>query len=229
MAFDRVGLRGRVSDYHEFDRVVEESADVDRYVDVRNLAGAVHRIDVDTLNDRGELHPIPAGEVHEVGVWRGDERERTLGPFDGSDRAAEVATRLATEEELPVCDPIPRLLPTEAAREERRREGRWPPHRDEAREFRVELPDDVVTSPKRHGICVRICVDPDPDPPTGDDTPLDAFDDCYDVALTHNTTQYDVVERIESGIESRNRAIESLVEAAREREWAVHTRMSITS
>ncbi len=229
MTFDHAGTRGRVSDHLDYDRLVDGTVDVGRFVDVRNYAGQVHRTDVDAVNDRHELRTVPAGRVHEVAVWRDGERERVLGAFDGSERACEVAVDIATREGLPLRDSIPRLVPDAATRDERRREGRWPPSRDEAREFRVELPDDVPISPNDHDICVRISLDPDSDPPMADDAPLDAFDDTYDVLLAHNANPYEVIERVEERVETRGQAIDALVDAARRREWPVHTRMTLRS
>lgn len=226
MTFDRDGTRGRVSDQFDYDRFVDETADVGEFVDVRNYPGQVHRTDVDALNDRHELRPVPAGRVHEVALWRDGERERVLGAFDGSERASGVAVDLATRERLPLRDAITRYLPDEVTREERRRTGRWPPHRDEAREFRDELPDDVTVSPDDHDICLRISLDPDPDPPLGDDAPLDAFEDRYDVLLVHNTNPVEIVERIEDHVGTRHRAIDAVCTAARERELAVQTRIT---
>lgn len=226
MSFVRAGTRGRVTDYLDAARVLDDPTDVDRHVDVRHFPGQVHRIDVDAVNDSHELRTIPAGRVYEIAVWRDGDRERTLGPFDGVERACEVGVDLAEREGLPIRDTVPRLLPDDETRDRRRREGRWPPHRDEAREFRVELPDDLQVSPNDHDISVRICLDPDPDPPPGDDVPLDAFGDTYDVLLAHNTTPYEVIERVEERVESRQHAIDTVVETAREQEWSVHTRMT---
>lgn len=229
MTFDRDGVRGRVSDHLDYDRLVDETTDVVRYVDVRNYPGQVHRTDVDAVNDRRELRTVPAGRVHEVAIWHDDDRKRVLGAFDGPERASRVAVDLATREDLPLLDTIPRLLPDEATRDDRRREGRWPPHRDEARDFQSELPDDVDISPNDHDVAVRITLDPDPDPPRGDDVPLDAFEDSYDVLLAHNASPYEVIRSIEGQVESRQRAIDAAVATAQEDEWAVHPRMTLSA
>lgn len=229
MTFDRDGVRGRVSDHLDYDRLIDDAADVGRYVDVRNYPGQVHRTDVDAVNDHRELRTVPAGRVHEVAIWHDDDRERVLGAFDGPERASGVAVDLATREDLPLLDAIHRLLPDETSREKRRREGRWPPHRDEARDFEADLPDDVTISPNDHDVCVRIVLDPDPDPPRGDDVPLDAFEDGYDVLLAHNVSPYEVIDHVEESIESRQRAIDAAVATARDREWAVHPRMTLSS
>ncbi|WP_254536468.1 hypothetical protein [Halomarina litorea] len=229
MTFARAGTSGRVTDHLDSDRTVDDPTDADRYVDVRHYPGQVHRIDVDAVNENHELRTVPAGRVHEVAVWSDGDRERVLGPYEGCRRACEVAVDLAEQERLPLRDVVPRLVPDDDTREQRRREGRWPPHRDEAREFRAELPDDLQISPDDHDISVRISIDPDPNPPSGDDVPLDGYADTYDVLLTHNTSPYEVIEQIEERVESRRDAIDTAVDTAREREWAVYTRMASPS
>ena len=183
--------------------------------------GDVHRTGVDALNERTELRTIPAGNVYEA-VRRPDsertgDEEVVTGPYDGLARASEVALNRAEARYLPIRDAVDRVLPDAEARERRRR-GRWPPWRDEARAVADALSEDLPVSDGDHDVAVRIGLSPDPDPP-GDDAERSAFADRFDVTVAHNAgTGYEVAETIERGIESG----ESAVRTARRREWPVY-------
>jgi len=212
-----------VSDYLPAGRVVDRPPE-GGHVRVVHRPGAVDRVSVDALNEYGELERIPAGRVHEVAVREDGEDRAVQGPYDGTERACEVAATLADREGLPLVDGVERVLPDVEERERRSATGRWPPRRDERRPFEAELPAGVDVSPESHDVCLRVLLDPDPDPPAGDDAPPAAFDDRYDVVLAHNTTTgFEVVETVECGLRSRDRAVDRVVEAARERGWPVVT------
>lgn len=218
-------IAGRVSEHVDRYDGTRDRPPLDRpHVSVIHYPADVHRIDVDALNERGELRTIPAGRVHEVAVWQsGGEVEREFGPYDGAARASEVAVRTAEERDLPTRDPIVRRLPGVEARERRLARGRWPPHRDEARRFTHAVPDDLEARPDLTEICIRIFLHPDRDPPPEDDAPLDAFDDRYDVVVADGTARpRDVIVDVATGIRSRDDAVETAIRTARRRERPLH-------
>lgn len=209
-----------MSDYLPAGRVVDRPPE-GGHLRVVHRPGAVDRVSVDALNEYSELERIPAGRVHEVAVREDGEDRKVRGPYDGVERACEVAAILADREELPLVDGVERVLPDVEERERRRATGQWPPRRDERRLFETELPADVAVSPEDHDVCLRVLLDPDSAPPTGDDAPA-AFDDRYDVVLAHNTNcGFEVIETVEGDLRSRDGAVERVVAAARERERPV--------
>lgn len=216
-----------VSDHVTTERFVDRPPAAGAHVRVVHRPGAVHQVSIDALNERNELEPVRAGRAHDVVVREEGADLRLQGPYDGCERACEVAADLAEREGLPLVDAVERALPAPAERERRRAAGRWPPRRDELRAFEAALPADVPISPEDHDVCLRIVLNPDPDPPTDDDASPAAFDDRYDVVLAHNTDGgFEVIEPLETGLESRDRAVDRVVAAARERQWPVVTTIS---
>lgn len=229
MPIDAAGKR--ISDHVLSPRPADVPRDGREHVGVVHRPGDVHRTDVDALNERNELRTIPAGDVYEVvhrpdgngdGDGDGDGNDADVtGPYDGLARASEVALDRAEARDLPIRNTVDRVVPDAETRDRRRRRGRWPPWRDEARAVADALPDDLPVSDGDHDVAVRIGLSPDPDPPD-DDADRSAFADRFDVIVAHNVgNAYEVVETVESDVENREEAVDAAIRAAREREWPV--------